>query len=199
MTDSKDASWELLCRIHGQDPPRAPGAFSTATTASIWPYSRVLRRCGGQVVVTLDADLQNPPEEVPKLVNKLEEGFDVVSGWRQNRHDSVLAQDTHLARGQNHQPGGGGAAQGLRLHAPGLPHRGGPGHVRLSGDFFLHPRLGQPLRGQRGRDPRGSRRARGGTIQVRPPETHQAQLRPDDRLFRCCPSRWSASWGCSSP
>ena len=42
----------------------------------------------GQVVVTLDADLQNPPEEIPKLVAKVEEGFDVVGGWRQGRTEN---------------------------------------------------------------------------------------------------------------
>jgi undecaprenyl-phosphate 4-deoxy-4-formamido-L-arabinose transferase len=44
----------------------------------------------GQVVATLDADLQNPPEELPKLVAKLEEGYDVVGGWRRSRRDSWL-------------------------------------------------------------------------------------------------------------
>jgi undecaprenyl-phosphate 4-deoxy-4-formamido-L-arabinose transferase len=44
----------------------------------------------GQVVVTLDADLQNPPEEIPRLVAKLEEGYDTVGGWRENRRDSWL-------------------------------------------------------------------------------------------------------------
>ena len=42
----------------------------------------------GQVIVTLDADLQNPPEEIPKLVAKVEEGYDAVGGWRQGRQDN---------------------------------------------------------------------------------------------------------------
>jgi undecaprenyl-phosphate 4-deoxy-4-formamido-L-arabinose transferase len=42
----------------------------------------------GDVVVTLDADLQNPPEEVPKLLAKVSEGYDVVGGVRRNRQDS---------------------------------------------------------------------------------------------------------------
>ncbi len=42
----------------------------------------------GQIVVTLDADLQNPPEEIPKLVAKVEEGYDVVGGWRQGRQEN---------------------------------------------------------------------------------------------------------------
>lgn len=44
----------------------------------------------GEIVVTLDADLQNPPEEIPKLVEKIEEGFDVVGSIRTNRHDSLF-------------------------------------------------------------------------------------------------------------
>ncbi len=42
----------------------------------------------GGVVVTLDADLQNPPEEIPKLLDKIREGYDVVGGVRQGRRDS---------------------------------------------------------------------------------------------------------------
>ena len=43
----------------------------------------------GAVIVTLDADLQNPPEEIPKLVARLGPDCDVASGWRQFRHDSA--------------------------------------------------------------------------------------------------------------
>jgi undecaprenyl-phosphate 4-deoxy-4-formamido-L-arabinose transferase len=42
----------------------------------------------GEVIVTLDADLQNPPEEIPKLVERLGPDCDVASGWRQFRHDT---------------------------------------------------------------------------------------------------------------
>ena len=44
----------------------------------------------GDVVVTLDADLQNPPEEIPKLVRKMEEGFDVIGTVRTPRHDTLF-------------------------------------------------------------------------------------------------------------
>ncbi len=44
----------------------------------------------GAVVVTLDADLQNPPEEVPKLLEMIDKGYEVVSGFRQNRQDSIF-------------------------------------------------------------------------------------------------------------
>lgn len=44
----------------------------------------------GDYVVMIDADLQNFPEDIPKLVAKLEEGYDLVSGWRVNRRDGFL-------------------------------------------------------------------------------------------------------------
>ncbi|MFM5887948.1 MAG: glycosyltransferase family 2 protein [Dolichospermum sp.] len=43
-----------------------------------------------KVIVTLDADLQNDPADIPILITKLEEGYDLVSGWRQNRQDGAL-------------------------------------------------------------------------------------------------------------
>lgn len=44
----------------------------------------------GEVVITLDADLQNPPEEIPKLLRGLEEGYDIATGWRRTREDPLL-------------------------------------------------------------------------------------------------------------
>lgn len=44
----------------------------------------------GDIVITLDADLQNPPEEIPKLIDKIEEGFDVVGSIRVPRRDTVF-------------------------------------------------------------------------------------------------------------
>jgi undecaprenyl-phosphate 4-deoxy-4-formamido-L-arabinose transferase len=44
----------------------------------------------GEIIITLDADLQNPPEEIPRLVDKMNEGFDVVGTIRTPRHDSIF-------------------------------------------------------------------------------------------------------------
>jgi undecaprenyl-phosphate 4-deoxy-4-formamido-L-arabinose transferase len=44
----------------------------------------------GDTIVTLDADLQNPPEEIPKLLRKIDEGYDLVGGYRAQRHDSFF-------------------------------------------------------------------------------------------------------------
>lgn len=48
------------------------------------------QKAKGEKIVTLDADLQDRPEEIDKLLKKLDEGFDLVSGWRKNRKDSKL-------------------------------------------------------------------------------------------------------------
>ena len=44
----------------------------------------------GDVIMTLDADMQNPPEEIPKLIKKINEGYDIVSGERIKRKDNLL-------------------------------------------------------------------------------------------------------------
>ena len=43
----------------------------------------------GDIIITMDGDLQNDPEDIPKLIGKIREGYDVVSGWRQKRNDSL--------------------------------------------------------------------------------------------------------------
>lgn len=48
----------------------------------------------GEIIVSMDADLQNPPEEIPKLLNEMNKGWDVVSGWRTERHDHTLKRFT---------------------------------------------------------------------------------------------------------
>lgn len=46
----------------------------------------------GEVIVTLDGDLQHQPEEIPTLLEKLDEGYDIVSGWREVRRDNPLSR-----------------------------------------------------------------------------------------------------------
>lgn len=53
-------------------------------------WSAGFDHAAGEIVIVLDADLQNDPEDIPKLLNKLKEGYDVVSGWRVRRNDDQL-------------------------------------------------------------------------------------------------------------
>lgn len=50
-------------------------------------FSAGFDRARGEIVITMDADLQNDPRDVPKLMEKIDEGFDIVSGWRKDRQD----------------------------------------------------------------------------------------------------------------
>ena len=58
----------------------------TAALAAGFDYAR------GGIVVTMDGDLQNDPEDIPKMVAKVEEGYDLVSGWRVKRRDRFLTR-----------------------------------------------------------------------------------------------------------
>jgi glycosyltransferase involved in cell wall biosynthesis len=46
----------------------------------------------GRIIIAIDADLQNDPADIPKMVDKLNEGFDIVSGWRKKRHDNAITR-----------------------------------------------------------------------------------------------------------
>ena len=66
----------LLRRNYGQTPAMAAG----------FDVSR------GRVIVTMDGDLQNDPGDIPRIVNRLREGYDLVSGWRHQRQDKQLSR-----------------------------------------------------------------------------------------------------------
>jgi undecaprenyl-phosphate 4-deoxy-4-formamido-L-arabinose transferase len=83
---STDASPAVLRSIHARDGTVRVIRFNR----NYGQHAAVLagmERSRGEVVVTLDADLQNPPEEIPRLLARVDEGFDVVGGCRMDRHD----------------------------------------------------------------------------------------------------------------
>lgn len=88
---SADGSFQLLRRLHREDPRVKVVRFrrnfgQTAAFAAGFEAAR------GEIVVTLDADLQNDPADIPRLLAKVEEGYDVVSGWRVERKDPFLTR-----------------------------------------------------------------------------------------------------------
>ncbi|MCD4670787.1 MAG: glycosyltransferase [Actinomycetia bacterium] len=48
--------------------------------------------CSGDVIITLDGDLQNDPKDIPAILKKLDQGYDIVSGWRKDRKDKVVSR-----------------------------------------------------------------------------------------------------------
>ena len=87
---SADRSWELLTQLHQQHPQVIRALQFHRNFGQHQAIFAGFQAARGQVMVTLDADLQNPPEEIPRLVAKLEEGYDTVGGWRENRQDSFF-------------------------------------------------------------------------------------------------------------
>ncbi len=87
---STDRSWELISALYGRHPEVIRAIQFHRNFGQHAAVFAGLAAARGQVVVTLDADLQNPPEEIPKLVATIEEGYDAVGGWRENRQDSWL-------------------------------------------------------------------------------------------------------------
>jgi len=85
---STDGSFEVVRRFHGQD-PRVRGIRFRRNYGKSAALAVGFSEARGEYVVTLDADLQDDPEEIPRLLAKLEEGYDLVSGWKKQRHDPL--------------------------------------------------------------------------------------------------------------
>jgi glycosyltransferase involved in cell wall biosynthesis len=88
---SHDESLAVLKRLAESDPHLVVIALrrnfgQTAAFAAGFDYAR------GEVVVTLDADGQNDPADIPVILSKLDEGYDIVSGWRQNRKEPFFSR-----------------------------------------------------------------------------------------------------------
>lgn len=86
---STDGSFEELKRAHELDPRVTVVRFrrnfgQTAAFSAGFDLSR------GEWVITIDADLQNDPADIPRMLAKADEGYDVVSGWRKKRKDALV-------------------------------------------------------------------------------------------------------------
>ena len=87
---SADRSYELLRAQHAARPDVTRVIDFNANYGQHMAVMAAFERVRGKVIVTLDADLQNPPEEIPKLLEKIDAGHDYVGGYRLNRQDTVF-------------------------------------------------------------------------------------------------------------
>jgi undecaprenyl-phosphate 4-deoxy-4-formamido-L-arabinose transferase len=87
---SADRSLELLRAQHAARPDVTRVIDFNANYGQHMAVMAAFERVRGKVIVTLDADLQNPPEEIPKLLEKIDAGHDYVGGYRLNRQDTVF-------------------------------------------------------------------------------------------------------------
>ena len=85
---STDRSYEILADLHREDPDVRVLSFRRRYGKSA-ALSVGFSEARGEAIVTIDADLQDDPAEIPNLIAKLDEGYDLVSGWKQDRKDPI--------------------------------------------------------------------------------------------------------------
>jgi len=86
---SRDRTPEILARLYDEDPGLhvirlRRNSGQTAALQAGFDFAR------GEIVVSMDGDLQHAPEEIPLFLAKLDEGYDIVSGWRKRRVDNLF-------------------------------------------------------------------------------------------------------------
>jgi undecaprenyl-phosphate 4-deoxy-4-formamido-L-arabinose transferase len=86
---STDSTEQLLEAFHGADKRVKVIEFNRNYGQHMALFGG-FENAKGEIVITIDADLQNPPEEIPKLVAKAEEGYEVVATYRKKRKDSLF-------------------------------------------------------------------------------------------------------------
>src|SRR5512143_2221490 len=93
---SRDRSGAMLKEYHERRPNQVRVIDFNGNFGQHMAIMAAFERVRGDVVVTLDADLQNPPEEIPKLLAAIEAGHDVVGGYRKNRQDTFFRKYASL-------------------------------------------------------------------------------------------------------
>jgi glycosyltransferase involved in cell wall biosynthesis len=84
---SDDESWSVMRSLVEEHPGRVFAIRFRRNLGKAAALSAGFRAARGEVVFTMDADLQDDPQEIPRFLAKLEEGYDIVSGWKKTRHD----------------------------------------------------------------------------------------------------------------
>jgi len=87
---SRDQSGAILKTFYERRPKEVRVIDFNGNFGQHMAIMAAFERVRGEVIVTLDADLQNPPEEIPKLLAAIEAGYDAVGGYRKNRQDSFF-------------------------------------------------------------------------------------------------------------
>lgn len=86
---SKDNSWDAIENLSALHPGVVKGIRFSRNFGKSAALAAGFARARGEYIITMDADLQDDPAEIVNLVNALESGFDLVSGWKSNRQDPI--------------------------------------------------------------------------------------------------------------
>lgn len=85
---SSDASWNMIRKLSEQNPFIHGISFHHNYGKSV-ALQAGFEKTKGDYVVTLDSDLQDDPNEIPEMIKMLQDGYDLVSGWKKERHDPI--------------------------------------------------------------------------------------------------------------
>lgn len=98
---SRDGSLAELEKMAAADPQRVRVVALRRNFGQTAAIAAGIDHSTGEIVIMMDADLQNDPADIPMMLQKLEEGYDVVSGWRKRRQDQYLTRTlpSNLANG----------------------------------------------------------------------------------------------------
>jgi glycosyltransferase involved in cell wall biosynthesis len=98
---SRDKSLEVLRNFAQKDPVRVRAVSFRRNFGQTAAIAAGIDHAQGDVIILLDADMQNDPADIPMLLAKLNEGYDLVSGWRKDRKDNRLTRTipSNLANG----------------------------------------------------------------------------------------------------
>ena len=89
---SRDRSFNVLRSLVEKDPEHVRALSFRRNFGQTAAIAAGLDHACGEIIVLLDADLQNDPADIPMLLAKLDEGYDLVSGWRKDRKDNRLTR-----------------------------------------------------------------------------------------------------------
>lgn len=89
---STDHSLDAIRSFANKDPERVSGIDFRRNFGQTAAVSAGIDNTKGEIIILIDADLQNDPADIPMLLDKIIEGYDVVSGWRVNRQDTYLTR-----------------------------------------------------------------------------------------------------------
>jgi glycosyltransferase involved in cell wall biosynthesis len=86
---SKDGTTQLLRKL-ATERAALKAIFFRRNFGQTAAFDAGFRAASGAMIVTMDGDLQNDPRDIPAMLNRLEEGYDMVAGWRRNRQDALM-------------------------------------------------------------------------------------------------------------
>jgi glycosyltransferase involved in cell wall biosynthesis len=90
---SNDGSFDTVCDIKKQYPTKVIGIRFSRNFGKSAALAAGIDAARGDIIVTMDSDLQDDPTAIPEMLKKIEEGYDVISGWKKKRFDPVLSKN----------------------------------------------------------------------------------------------------------